>query len=153
MRQRALLGVLALEARHVVPVDALVDPLWGDDPPPRAEVSVRAYVSNLRRAIEPDRAPRTPPVLLRTSGAGYSLDAPDEDVDALAFAAAAARAVRAEHDGNHVDALAAAGDGLARWRGPALVDERAPDLGRHARDQRTGGQGGLRGRPALEQRR
>ena len=106
VRQRALLGVLALEARHVVPV-----------------------------------------------GAGYSLDAPDEGVDALAFAAAAARAVRAEHDGNHVDALAAAGDGLARWRGPALVDERAQDLGRHARDQRTGGQGGLRGRPALEQRR
>jgi Transcriptional regulatory protein, C terminal len=48
VRQRALLAVLALEPRRVVPIDTLVDALWGDDPPARAEVSVRAYVSNLR---------------------------------------------------------------------------------------------------------
>src|SRR5262245_43618413 len=100
VRQRALLAVLALEARQVVPSDSLVDALWGDDPPARAEVSVRAYVSNLRRVLEPDRAPRTPPALLRTSGAGYRLDVPDGDVDALAFAAAAGRAVRADQDGD-----------------------------------------------------
>ncbi|HEY7070991.1 MAG TPA: BTAD domain-containing putative transcriptional regulator [Acidimicrobiales bacterium] len=125
VRQRALLAVLALEARHVVPLDTVVDALWGDDPPARAEVSVRAYVSNLRRVLEPDRAPRTPPALLRTSGAGYSLDVPDGDVDALAFAAAAGRAVRADQDGDWAGALAAADDGLGRWQGPALVDLQA----------------------------
>ena len=79
VRQRALLAVLALEPRRVVPIDTLVDALWGDDPPARAEVSVRAYVSNLRRVLEPDRAPRTPPALLRTSGSGYSLDVVDQE--------------------------------------------------------------------------
>src|SRR5262245_10407182 len=117
VRQRALLAVLALEARHVVPLDTVVDALWGDDPPARAEVSVRAYVSNLRRVLEPDRAPRTPPALLRTSGAGYSLDVPDGDVDALAFTAAAGEAVRADQDGDWAGALAAADDGLGHWRG------------------------------------
>ena len=122
VRQRALLAVLALEPRRVVPIDTLVDALWGDDPPARAEVSVRAYVSNLRRVLEPDRAPRTPPALLRTSGSGYSLDVPDGGVDALAFAADAGEAVLADQDGDWAGALAAADDALGRWRGPALVD-------------------------------
>ena len=125
VRQRALLGVLALEAGHVVSIDAIVEALWGDDVPDRAEVSVRSYVSNLRRVLEPDRPPRAPPALLVTSGTGYALHAGDGAVDALAFAAAGLRAARAEHDGDPAAALAAADDGLGRWRGPALVDVQA----------------------------
>ncbi len=83
---------------------------------------MRAYVSNLRRVLEPDRPPRAPPALLRTSGTGYRLDAADDQVDALAFSAAAGGAVRAGQDGDWAVALAAAAGGLDRWRGPALVD-------------------------------
>jgi DNA-binding SARP family transcriptional activator len=35
-KQRALLAVLLLREREVVPVERLVDEIWGDDPPPSA---------------------------------------------------------------------------------------------------------------------
>ena len=50
-KQRALLGVLLLEPRTSVPIDRLVDMIWGDTAPSRAEVSIRGYASNLRRAL------------------------------------------------------------------------------------------------------
>ena len=49
-KQRAVLAVLLLEPGTSVSIDRLVDLVWGDDAPGRAEVSIRGYVSNLRRA-------------------------------------------------------------------------------------------------------
>src|SRR5262245_4458070 len=57
-KQRAVLAMLLIDANRVVPVDRIVDCLWGDDPPARAMGSLQAYVSNLRRALEPNRAAR-----------------------------------------------------------------------------------------------
>lgn len=54
-RQRAVLALLLLEPNRVVSMDRLLDRLWGDDPPARATGTVQAYVSNLRRALEPQR--------------------------------------------------------------------------------------------------
>ncbi len=50
-KQRAVLALLMLEPGSVVPLDRMIDRMWGDAPPPRAEVSVRGYVSNLRKAL------------------------------------------------------------------------------------------------------
>ncbi|MGW4246252.1 BTAD domain-containing putative transcriptional regulator [Nocardia sp. NPDC004722] len=50
-KQRCVLAVLLAERGTVVSVDRLVDALWHDDPPAKALVSLRAYVSNLRRAL------------------------------------------------------------------------------------------------------
>ena len=41
-------------------VDAIVDLLWGDEAPPAVTGTLQAYVAGLRKALEPDRAPRTP---------------------------------------------------------------------------------------------
>src|SRR5262245_38444864 len=57
-KQRAVLAMLLIDANRVVPVDRLIDRLWGDDPPARAMGSLQAYVSNLRRSLEPNRAAR-----------------------------------------------------------------------------------------------
>lgn len=43
-KQRAIIAVLALEAGRLVPVDRLVDVVWGDRVPAQAEVSLRSYV-------------------------------------------------------------------------------------------------------------
>ena len=50
-KQRAVLALLMLEPGSVVPLDRMIDRIWADAPPPRAEVSVRGYVSNLRKAL------------------------------------------------------------------------------------------------------
>src|SRR5215475_1136962 len=55
--QRTLLAILVVEAGRVVPVDRLLDLLWPDEPPATAIASVQAYISQLRRVLEPDRAP------------------------------------------------------------------------------------------------
>ena len=49
--QRILLARLALSPGRPVPVTALVDLLWPDDPPANAVRNLRSYVSRLRRAI------------------------------------------------------------------------------------------------------
>ena len=54
-QERTVLAHLLARANAVVPVAALVESLWGDDPPPSAERSLQAHVARLRRAFEPDR--------------------------------------------------------------------------------------------------
>src|SRR3954470_12947701 len=82
LRQRALLALLALNAGHALTLDAVVDALWDEEAPGRPEVSVRTYVANLRRALEPERAARAAATLLVTSGSGFRLDLPEDAVDA-----------------------------------------------------------------------
>ena len=65
-KQRAVLAALMVaEGRTLTPA-AIIDRVWGDDPPARVETSLQAYVSNLRRAIEPTGCSR-PLSLRRTS--------------------------------------------------------------------------------------
>ncbi|MFE7330976.1 BTAD domain-containing putative transcriptional regulator [Streptomyces sp. NPDC057565] len=116
-RHRAVLARLILARRRVVPVTRLAEDLW-DEPPGNAVGSLRTFVGDLRRALEPDRPPRTPPRLLITEGSGYVLRVPKDDVDAWRFEQA-------------VDSLAEAGparaadrlcEALGWWRGPAFAD-------------------------------
>nr|WP_246326609.1 BTAD domain-containing putative transcriptional regulator [Actinomycetospora corticicola] len=66
---------MAVAEGEVVPVDRLVDDLWAGEPPPRALAGLQAHVSHLRRALEPDRAPRTPATVLVSAAGGYALHA------------------------------------------------------------------------------
>jgi DNA-binding SARP family transcriptional activator len=68
-RHRAVLARLIVARRRVVPVNLLVEDLW-TDPPHDAVGTLRTFVAALRRALEPERLPRTPPRLLITEGAG-----------------------------------------------------------------------------------
>src|SRR6476646_311086 len=81
-RQRAVLAVLLAHVNEVVSIDRLIDELWGETPPNAATSSLQAYVSNLRRVLEPRRTPRTPPTVLVTEAPGYVLRATDDQIDA-----------------------------------------------------------------------
>ncbi|MER6945037.1 BTAD domain-containing putative transcriptional regulator [Nonomuraea sp. NPDC000554] len=82
-RPRAVLARLLVARGAVVSTDALIHDLYGDSPPPSALSSLHSYVSNLRRAIEPERGPRAKAGVLITRPPGYLVSA--ENVDALRF--------------------------------------------------------------------
>lgn len=107
-KQRALLAILALRANETVPVDRLVDGLWGDDPPATAPKMVQLYVSQLRRLLDDDHAE------IVTHGRGYELHVDHDAVDAARFERLVEQARR-----NDSDAAFAA---LDLWRGAPLAD-------------------------------
>jgi DNA-binding SARP family transcriptional activator len=121
-KQRALLARLLLDVGRPVSVDRLIEDLWGGAPPARATASLQAYVSNLRRILEPDRPPRTAAAVLVTQPPGYALHVPPESVDAVRFAALLATARQQLDAGDPAGAEAASGEALGLWRGPALAD-------------------------------
>ena len=117
-RHRAVLARLIVARGRMVPLGVLIDDLW-PVPPPGAPGAIRTFVGALRRALEPDRPPRSPSRLLITQGPGYALAAGPDDVDAWRFERLAARAATAAPA--RVLELAAGADGLGGWRGPAYA--------------------------------
>ncbi|HEY3896181.1 MAG TPA: BTAD domain-containing putative transcriptional regulator [Pseudonocardiaceae bacterium] len=121
-RQRALFGLLLTRADQPVALDTVIDDLWAGYPPAAAMTSVRAYVSNLRRVLEPDRPSRAPARVLCTRPPGYLLDSQGVDFDVHQFGthAAAGRAALGRADpGQAVREFDA---GLGLWRGGAYAD-------------------------------
>src|ERR671919_89828 len=111
-----ILGLL-----EVVRGSRRLDQLWGEEPPPRATVTLQAYVSNLRRILEPERRPRSPANVLVTQPPGYVLRVDSSRVDFLAFEALATKGRQLLAEGNPRTARDAFTESLALWRGPALA--------------------------------
>jgi DNA-binding SARP family transcriptional activator len=120
--QRAVLAVLLVHLNEVVSIDRLIDELWGETPPNAATASLQAYVSNLRRALEPDRPVRTPPTVLVTEAPGYVLHVPPEQLDAVRFEDLAVAGRRALESGDGPGALTLLDRALGMWRGDAFAE-------------------------------
>ncbi|MFF4521471.1 AfsR/SARP family transcriptional regulator [Streptomyces bluensis] len=114
-KPRALLAVLLLRAGQVVPADALVDAIWGAEPPDTARALVQSYVSALRRAL-PEGAGEA----IETRAPGYVLRPGAGRVDLVRFEELTAEGRRAAAGGDHRAAARALREALALWRGPAL---------------------------------
>ncbi len=121
-KQRALLALLVSRVGQPVAVDVMVEELWAGHPPRSAMTSLQAYVANLRRVLEPDRAPRTPATVLRTRGRGYLLDSRVVEVDVHRFGERATAGWQALDRGDPQQALSEFGAGLALWRGEAYSE-------------------------------
>ena len=124
-KQRALLALLVSRVGQPVTMDVMQEELWEGYPPPSAITSLHAYVANLRRVLEPDRAPRTPATVLRTRGQGYLLDSRVVEVDTHRFGEHATEGWQAWRRDDPQQALSEFEAGLALWRGqpyPEVAD-------------------------------
>ena len=80
-KERLVLALLALRAGEVVSRDALVDALWGDDPPATAVKTLQGYVARVRRALEAAGMAD----VLATREPGYVLSVPTDSIDVTGF--------------------------------------------------------------------
>jgi DNA-binding SARP family transcriptional activator len=121
-KPRALLALLLADAGRVVAVDRIVSTLWGDDPPPTVTGTLQAYVSHLRRVLEPDRSPREAPSVLLTRPPGYLLRAGADELDLLQFARLVDEGDRAVAVGDPAHGIALLDEALDLWRGEPLAE-------------------------------
>lgn len=112
-KPRLLLALLALDEGRVVPVDRLVDGLWGDDPPATAAKVVLGYVSRLRKVL--------PPGVLETKRPGYVMRL-GAQLDVRRFETLRGEAASAAADGRRQAAASLLAEALSLWRGPPLAD-------------------------------
>jgi WD40 repeat protein/DNA-binding SARP family transcriptional activator/DNA-binding XRE family transcriptional regulator len=121
-RQRAVLGMLALNPDFPVHRETLIDALWPDDPPATAAHLLQTYVSRLRRVLDPGRPPRDPQGLLVSAGTSYRLHVTADQLDLLAFRQLAADARAAAAAGEPGAACGAYEQALRLWRGEPAAD-------------------------------
>ncbi|WP_328792373.1 BTAD domain-containing putative transcriptional regulator [Streptomyces sp. NBC_00273] len=114
---RALLGALLVRYGRPVPVDRLIDELWGEDLPGNPGNTLQTKVSQLRRILA--RAEEGGRALVGFGPAGYALRVADEAVDAGRFTELTALARK--EDGARARA-ALLSEALGLWRGPAYAD-------------------------------
>src|SRR5690606_32760915 len=120
-KPRILLACLALSAGRTVPVDVLVERLWGADQPPRARGSLQNNVLRLRRLLGPGA--------IHTTADGYRLLVEPEQVDALRMLRLLDAANRAEP----MSARMLLAEACALWRGDPLTGVGSESLERDHR--------------------
>jgi basic membrane lipoprotein Med (substrate-binding protein (PBP1-ABC) superfamily)/DNA-binding SARP family transcriptional activator len=117
-KARTVLAVLLLHHDEVVPVDRLVEAVWGDRPPRTAEHSIQVYVGELRRAFERSGLEAT----IETRRPGYLLAFDGEHLDAERFETLAREGERRLHDGETEEGLATLERALEVWTGRPLPE-------------------------------
>jgi predicted ATPase/DNA-binding SARP family transcriptional activator len=116
-KPRLIVALLLAARGQVVPIDRLVDALWGPRPPPTAVPTLQTHVSRLRRLFTMGSdLPR-----IETHPPGYRLDVAASGLDAARFEAGVGRA-RHELDRDPRAALSTAEATLGEWRGPAFAE-------------------------------
>ena len=112
-RQRVALTRLALSENRPVPVDTLVDDLWGDEQPADAPHALQAHISRLRKQLRVD---------VEFVAGGYRLDPSRLDLDTARFTALHEAGCAQLEAGEYSRALNTLTEALDVWRGPALGD-------------------------------
>jgi DNA-binding SARP family transcriptional activator/tetratricopeptide (TPR) repeat protein len=109
-RLRAVLADLILHTGSVLPMDTLIDDLWGGKSPPTAEAVVQNAVMKLRKTLGRDVIETRPP--------GYMLAVDPGAIDSHRFE----RLVRDARPLPPAERSSALRDALALWRGSAYSD-------------------------------
>ncbi|MEO8265487.1 MAG: BTAD domain-containing putative transcriptional regulator [Ilumatobacteraceae bacterium] len=115
-QRRRLLALLACRPGRDVSAEALIDAMWGDDPPPSAAKTVQSHVVRLRQSLAAAGD------AIQTSPGGYRLNIDPASTDVTRFerlATEGANELRLGHFAASTKLLCAA---LELWRGPALIE-------------------------------
>ncbi|MFR9728853.1 AfsR/SARP family transcriptional regulator [Saccharopolyspora sp. MS10] len=125
-RQRILLAALLVRFNQVVPVDELVDRIWGESPPHRPRRALHTCITRLRHAT----AGQDERGLIRTSHSGYAIEVAPENLDLARFTQLLDEARAAARREDPVAEHRALDRALALWRGRALPDVESDSLHR-----------------------
>jgi predicted ATPase/DNA-binding SARP family transcriptional activator len=109
-KRHALLALLALRRGRGIPVDELIDALWGEELPAAPRNALQHHVARLRAALGQGT--------IIAAADGYALA--DSRVDALRFEEAVGEARAALREGDARTGAASVAMALSLWRGPAL---------------------------------
>jgi DNA-binding SARP family transcriptional activator/tetratricopeptide (TPR) repeat protein len=118
LRQRCVLVALLVDANDAVPVDKLVDRVWGDRVPQRAAGTLRSYLSRLRKALA------AADVDIQRYPSGYLLRVDPKTVDLHWFH----RLVTQARTADGALAVAMFEQALRLWRGEAFATLDTPWL-------------------------
>ncbi len=113
-KHRAVLSALAIHSPGAVTTSALIDTVWGDDPPASADKTLQGYVSAIRKSFGNE--------VVRTVPDGYELGPAVEQVDAIELDALVHAAQRDLEHGDPQAARRSFTEALALWRGQPLGD-------------------------------
>ncbi len=118
-RQQAVLAALAVDAGRPVPIETLVDRIWGEDPPAEARNVVYSHLSRIRLLLKRVTELTGEPAGLPRRTAGYVLEIDPGAVDLHRFA----HLVERGNDTLRTDAERAAAlhEALLGWQGPPLA--------------------------------
>jgi WD40 repeat protein/DNA-binding SARP family transcriptional activator len=128
-KERTVLACLIARAGRVVPVDDLIEELWGEHPPRTAEKTLGSYVSRLRRALQPGRSNGSGAHVIVSRGDGYSLDYAGHEIDTIRFEQLAGEGHRLLDSGRPREADPVLEEALDLWRGAAYQGYRYTSFG------------------------
>src|SRR5215467_10303119 len=118
---RVLVALLAVAGGRVVPDEALVDGLWGEEWSRQREQNLHTHVSALRRLLAAAEPGRDGGRVVR-SGGGYRLVVAETEVDAGLFRSLARQGREAARAGDVTTAAGLFTEARGLWRGAALAD-------------------------------
>ena len=119
-KQRALLALLLLHANETLPVERLIDELWGEHPPTAAVKTLQVHVSRLRKALDAGAGSGGGAAIV-TREHGYQLRLDPDRLDAHQFERLVAEGRREFATGDPKRAAAAFEAALSLWRGAPLA--------------------------------
>jgi DNA-binding SARP family transcriptional activator len=117
-RERCILAILVMTPRAPVPAEALIDRLWGPDPPPKAREDLYSYITRIRRKLQEITEI---PVTLTALAGGYILDIAPEATDLHLFRLKVRQARSMADSGDVAQAVTLLRQAEELWRGEALA--------------------------------
>ena len=117
-QQRGILALLLLRAGKLVSPEELIDRMWGANPPASARVTVRTYISRLRRSLDEGREDRS---VIESTAGGYRLPLESQTLDLALFEQLVAQARNARLAADVTQASALLRAALSLWRGYPLA--------------------------------
>ena len=118
-QQRAVLAILLLAEGRQVSLGALVDALWPDNPPAASVVTVRTYISRLRRCLRAASGARGE--VIESAADGYCLPLRCVALDLSVFLERTREAQVAADTGDGEQAADLLRDALGLWQGVPLA--------------------------------
>ncbi|MFC5724850.1 BTAD domain-containing putative transcriptional regulator [Streptomyces gamaensis] len=127
-KQRVLLAALLVDANEVVPVDELVDRIWGDALPACPRCALHTLVTRLRRTLDANGAGLAR--CIRTASGGYAIEVAPHRLDLGRFTQLTRLARSACDRGDPAGEADLLTEALALWRGQPLADIESESLHR-----------------------